>query len=472
MKRITNALLVGSLASVAIVALLLSSGTVGAQLADSPWPMFGRDTKHTGRSPYSTENVDGTIKWNYGGDGWYPKIFMESSPAIGLDGTIYIGSESDNNLYAIKPDGTKKWHFTTYGMVRSSPAVGSDGTIYVGSAENNVGGETYLRGTCVLYAINPDGTKKWSFDVGGNITGTFSSPAIGSDGTIYYGSGDYIQPDWLSGGKIYAINPDGTEKWSYSTGGGGVYAAPAIGSDGTVYVGSTSNKTFYAINPDGTLKWSFVTGGMVTGAAAVGENGTIYFGSTDKNLYALNPDGTERWHFTTGGWLETAPAVGADGAIYVGSFDNNLYAINPDGTEKWHFTTEGSAWGVESSPTISSDGTIYVSSKGGFYAINPDGTLKWRALSAGVPAASNAAINSDGTIYVGSWNGLYAFSATSQNQINEENIASGPTENDSGTTENQTGYPPGDGNTSFVYGIIAVIVILILAGGALAWKKL
>ena len=73
--------------------------------------------------------------------------WLESAPAIGSDGTIYIGSV-DKNLYAINPDGSKKWAFKTSDRVRSSPAVGSDGTIYVGSDKN-------------LYAINPDGSKKW-----------------------------------------------------------------------------------------------------------------------------------------------------------------------------------------------------------------------------------------------------------------------------------------------------------------------
>ena len=62
-------------------------------------------------------------------------FFVDSSPAIGSDGTIYVGSR-DNNLYAINPDGSKKWNFKTRFEVSSSPAIGSDGTIYVGSEDN------------------------------------------------------------------------------------------------------------------------------------------------------------------------------------------------------------------------------------------------------------------------------------------------------------------------------------------------
>ena len=60
-----------------------------------------------------------------------------SSPAIGADGTIYVGSK-DYSLYAINADGTQKWKFTTGGFVQSSAAIGTDGTIYFGSVDGNL----------------------------------------------------------------------------------------------------------------------------------------------------------------------------------------------------------------------------------------------------------------------------------------------------------------------------------------------
>ena len=67
-----------------------------------------------------------------------------SSPVIGSDGTVYIGSY-DYKLYAINgKSGVKLWEFFTEGDVDSSPAIGSDGTVYVGSHDNK------------LYAIKTD----------------------------------------------------------------------------------------------------------------------------------------------------------------------------------------------------------------------------------------------------------------------------------------------------------------------------
>jgi len=69
---------------------------------------------------------------------------VHSSPAIGSDGTVYVGSY-DNKLYAINgKSGVKLWEFKTGEPVTSSPAIGSDGTIYVGSNDKK------------LYAIKTD----------------------------------------------------------------------------------------------------------------------------------------------------------------------------------------------------------------------------------------------------------------------------------------------------------------------------
>ena len=70
----------------------------------------------------------------------------------------------------------------------------------------------------------------WTFETGDKIT--WSSPAIGTDGTVYIGSYDY---------KVYALNgKTGAKKWEYKTG-AEVESPPAIGTDGTVYFGSSDH---------------------------------------------------------------------------------------------------------------------------------------------------------------------------------------------------------------------------------------
>jgi outer membrane protein assembly factor BamB len=355
-----------------------SSGNTanGAFTATScaPWPMFHQNLRHSGLSPYSTAGDTGVQKWKF-----TTGAAVFSAPAVGGDGTVYLGSD-DGNLYAVNPDGSRKWKFATGFKVESSPAVGDEGTIYVGSGDDE------------LYAVNPDGSQKWKFTTGG---GVYSAPAVGADGTIYVGSQD---------DNLYAVNPDGSQKWKFTTG-GTVDSSPAVGADGTIYVGS-GDDDLYAVNPDGSQKWKVTTGNTVEPSPAVGADGTIYVGSTDGNLYAVNPDGSQKWKFTTGDIVPSTPAVGADGTLYVGSADGNLYAVNPGGSQKWKFTT-GNA--VYSSPAVGADGTIYVGSvDGNLYAVNPDGSQKWK-FTTGSVVYSSPAVGADGTIYVGSGDtNLYA----------------------------------------------------------------
>src|SRR5438093_6247735 len=96
---------------------------------ETTWPKFHHDMLQTGRSQFATATNTGTLRWKFATGGK-----VRSSPAVGDDGTIYVGS-LDGGLYAVKPDGIARWKITTGGAVYSSPAVASDGTIYVGSSD-------------------------------------------------------------------------------------------------------------------------------------------------------------------------------------------------------------------------------------------------------------------------------------------------------------------------------------------------
>jgi outer membrane protein assembly factor BamB len=346
-------------------------------LVHTPWPMFRHDPQHTGRSPY-VGPASPTLKWRFRDT----STSGFSSPVIGADGTIYICLF--DYLYAINPDGTKKWRFAASRCDDLTPAIGVDGTIYVSSSW--------------FYAINPDGKTKWYFipeGVGGYTENILSSPNIGADGTIYFSSYDSY-----GYANLYAINPDGTKKWRFrivSSQTPGKGSSPAIGADGTIY--AQLSYYLYAINPDGTEKWRFDTS-LSTPSPAIGADGTIYIGRYYGYLYAITPNGREKWQFQTiEGDIRSSPAIGFDGTIYVGATNGYLYAINPDGREKWRFKTGGY---VNSSPAIGADGTIYVGSQDGYlYAIAPNGAEKWRFKTGG-EIRSSPAIGADGTIYVGS----------------------------------------------------------------------
>jgi len=64
------------------------------------WPVFHYNAQRTGQCLYSTSNNNGKLKWKIQLDGGRGTI---SSPVIGADGTIYIGTSK--HLYAVNPNG-------------------------------------------------------------------------------------------------------------------------------------------------------------------------------------------------------------------------------------------------------------------------------------------------------------------------------------------------------------------------------
>jgi outer membrane protein assembly factor BamB len=226
---------------------------------------------------------------------------ISSSPAIGGDGTIYVGT-ADGKLVAVAPDGSAvKWSATTNDTLGSSPAVAADGTVYVGSSDRK------------LYAFTRDGSTKWSFETGGAILG---SPVVGGDETVYVGASD---------GKLYAIAPDGKARWTYMTG-GPITGAPAV-RGGVVYVGSDDKQLHAVATTSGQRKWAYATLGSVA-SPVVQVDGTVYVGSADGRLYALSPSGLLFFAVNAKGPIRSAPAIADDATLYV-TTENALVAIGP-----------------------------------------------------------------------------------------------------------------------------------------------
>jgi hypothetical protein len=131
-------------------------------------------------------------------------------------------------------------------------------------------------------------------------------------------------------------------------------------------------------------------------SAALAPDGTVYFGSHDKNLYALTADGKLKWKFNAGGIIFSSPALAPDGTIYFGAHDKNFYAVAADGKFKWKFPTGGP---IDASPTLAADGTVYFNSTDGIlYALTPDGAERWR-LHTGSYTASTAVLDETGNLY-------------------------------------------------------------------------
>ena len=341
--------------------------------------------------------ADGAPRWAFATMSSFTQGNILSSPAIGADGTVYVGVEIGSStsttpsgkLFAISPSGARRWEFTTPDWIDSTPAVGADGTIYFGCWDGN------------LYALRPDGSKKWSLPLGAYVS---ASPAIGADGTIYVGAGN---------GNFCAVNPDGSLKWLFPA----LYwieSSPAIAPDGTIYFGSDDNNV-YALRSDGSLKWQYATGNDVVGSPAIAADGTVYVGSRDLKLYAFTPAGSVKWTFDTNDMNDASPVIGPDGVVYFTTAGGRVFAVGPDGRERWRYPAAGqpALSPMYSTPALRADGSLVVAtSDNALHTLRPDGTLLWRA-PLGDWADSSPVLSPDGALYVGCTDkNLYAFAST------------------------------------------------------------
>ena len=351
-------------------------------LANSAWPKFRQNLQNTAIGVGN--GATGQILWEN-----FVNLFelrFASSPCIGTDGSLYVGSY-DGHLYAFNSmNGAPLWSFAAGAPIESSPALGVNGILYFGCDD----GKVYA----VLAAT---GELVWTYSTGDQVQ---SSPSISPDGTVYICSNDH---------KVYALDATtGSLVWSFTTSGTTTTSdssSPTIGPDGTIFVGveagsGLGNVDFYALDgKTGVQKWAHAGGGYI-GTPAVA-NGLVYTGSMSSMVEALDSQtGELKWSVHTNLTVASSIAVEPNGDV-VASSGYQVYRFNGlTGAKIWTFSITDNAYGQSCSPTIAPDGTVYVSMHDGvFYALNGDtGAALWQ-YGIGV-ADSSPVIGPDGTVYI------------------------------------------------------------------------
>jgi outer membrane protein assembly factor BamB len=320
---------------------------------------------------YSLNSVDGTMNWlirvnNTNLAQFTSPNSIYTTPAIGLDGTIYIGS-NEGYLFALTSTGTVKWSYSAGYPLQSSPIIDGSGTIYFGA-----GKKVYAVGD-YGYAAYP----KWltPFTTQANVN---SSPALSSNGYLYFGSDD---------GYVYAINSfTGIQIWSYNAsntlpaGVHPIYTSASIDASSNVVIGNGSymNGSLYYLNGlTGALIWqktdflSVFNGPFYNTVAIYGD--TFYL-STIAYVFAINRlNGVTKWYYYNTNCYYTSAVLDASGTLYFGSIKAKTINQYTQNAGVLHCVTDnGNSWtenwalqvcnpGRLAPPVIGSNQTIYIS---------------------------------------------------------------------------------------------------------------
>lgn len=387
-------------------------------LADSDWPMIKHDPQFTGRSPYKGPQTPTVV--------WQKDIphGIYSGPVIGSKGNLYFGSYCQllgrsYNFYSYTSDGEFRWEYLLSDgrPPQSGIVIDSNNTIYFGSLDQ------------YFYALNPDGTLKWRYKTG-YIT-ELLIPNIDLQGNLYITN----NPD----GDLFSIASDGTLNWKINYDSSFLFKSPAISPDGeTIYIaGKDSN--LYAINLDGNLIWKFKCASFLH-PPLIDNDGNIYIIPDERpqKLYSIKPDGEVRWTATISSgsiYIYSTPTIDSQGNIYVVQY-NKLLSYQYDGSFRWDYVFDDSTLFTTEEiwqPLIcDSEGTIYLGSTYGmyYYAISSEGELKWKLPLDSNQVDNTGAISKDGTLYLGVhksslWdqnkNNLIAIKDTNQSNISGPN---------------------------------------------------
>ena len=326
-------------------------------LADSPWPMNHGNPQSTGRSKYLGPRQGIIINR-------IPASEMESGIALGKDSTIYFASSTPGYLYSVGYDGIEKWKLLLGYKMYTTPLIGSDGTIFIAN------------GIKQIIAVAPDGTIKWQYENESFIVSLGIN--IGKDGTLYFVD---------QSATLNAIGMDGSLKWQLTDDriSRTSYSALTFSPDGkTIYIQGISVLVLAVDVDQKSVKWTFGNDGLLT-SPIIDADGNIYFSSHQLHkatLYCLKPNGTIGWSkdvFARHKPHNEEPTIDKFGNTYWG-FDS-LYSFDYKGEMRWKVEFPANYFNF--SPLVcDEEGNVYLGLSKDLYdlkivSFSSEGYLNW-----------------------------------------------------------------------------------------------
>ena len=305
-----------------------------AETADT---QFRGETTRRGIDPERTIPSSVTVDWRLDGLNTGGHTAAKGSPVLAPNGDIVVTGDT-GEVWAVRPDGRRRWRADATDTSRGfhgTPAV-ANGTVYVGAYDG------------ALYAFDLEtGEQYWRTQLGDAIG---SSPGY-HDGRLYIAV-EYYEPS----GAIFALDAvTGEVRWEDRRITDHPHSTCAIDrAAGRLVVGSNDGSLYGWSYPDHEFLWRYDTGEEIKGPIATWD-GSAFFGSWSDRVYRVAlSDGTEQWATDLGASVMAGPAVeGATGTVYVGDQHDSLYALDADsGDEGWETDVGGPVIGC---PTVTSE---------------------------------------------------------------------------------------------------------------------
>ncbi|XP_035666206.1 uncharacterized protein LOC118409349 isoform X2 [Branchiostoma floridae] len=189
--------------------------------------------------------------------------------------------------------------------------------------------------------------------------------------------------------------------------------------DETVFIGSDDGRMYALDAENGHVKWTFTSEEDLGSTAAFSpDQSVLYFGSEDGYMYALRvrdgyavwkvESGNLVWSFRAGGSNWSSPVLSHDGRyVFFSCQDSHIYTLLAHtGDLVSSFDVGEEHDGINSTPAIAKDGTLFVGTNGGsVVAVEIGrGKLKWEK-KLGDEVLSSPALDNGGNLYIGTSDG-------------------------------------------------------------------
>jgi hypothetical protein len=325
-----------------------------------------------------------------------------------------MSNKNHNGQTTVDGPQTKniRWTYTAPGTTPLNVVEGYDGTIYFGSE-----GYDGQPGPQRLDAVNPDGTQKWTYYPLEQTEWCTPLGVTPDDKVLYVAWQSVNRPR-----KIVGIDTrDGYELWNYDFEIELQNHGLVLDNGDLVITGEISGpECAIRLDKNGNEIWIkyIETSHFSSPVQGSGPDGMIYIGGVGGSILALDPNSAEvlysYYYYPRG--LITAVAVRSDGSVILGLSDiwppYKEFVACLDSTLHEQWILELDTYSIYGGVGIGLNDEIYLTAwnktgQRSLYSVAPDGShVDWSL--AGASGWTSPAVVAGGTIYIGTANGAAA----------------------------------------------------------------